>query len=337
MERLRVAVVGVGVMGTMHARAYAQCDSADLVGVMDLDATRVQEVSTALGVQGTTRLDELVEDPSIEAITVALPDREHVATTCRLLEAGKHVLLEKPMAHTLEAARQIAAAEEQSDARLMIAHLLRFDPRYEQAAVAVAGGRIGEAVHTYARRLCHRSVGVRLRGATTPVHFLATHDVDAIQWITGSRITRVYSRSVSKAVPGPDRSQLEVVVATLELENGCVGTLEAGWALPDGIPARMDARLEVVGTQGAVQVDVRDHGLHIIEAGAVSFPDTLHYPDVNGRLGGDVLDEVRHFVTAVRDQGPFVISTAEAMSVTAVNDAITRSLDSGKSEAVDLI
>jgi predicted dehydrogenase len=337
MERLKVCVVGVGVMGTMHARAYAQCDSADLVAVMDLDPSKAQDVSAALGVRGTTKLDEVVEDPSIEAVTVALPDREHVATTCRILEAGKHVLLEKPMAHTLDAARQIAAAAEQSDGRLMIAHLLRFDPRYEQAAIAVGDGRIGETVHTYARRLSHRNLGVRLRGATTPVHFLATHDVDAIQWITGSRITRVYARSVSIAAPGLDKSELEVVVCTLELENGSVGILEVGWALPDGVPARLDARLEVVGTQGAIQVDVRDHGLHVVESGAVAFPDALHYPDINGRLGGDVLDEVRHFLTAVRDGSPFTISTAEAMRVTAVNDAITRSLDSGKAEEVELV
>jgi predicted dehydrogenase len=219
----------------------------------------------------------------------------------------------------------------------MIAHLLRFDPRYEQAAIAVAAGRIGEPVHTYARRISHRAVGVRLRGVTTPVLFLATHDVDAIQWITGSRIARVFSRSVTKPGPGPDQPELRAVVSTFELENGALGTLEVGWILPDGVPARLDARIEVVGTEGVVEVDVRDHGLHIVDAGAVSFPDALHYPDIDGRLGGDVLDEVRHFVTAVRDRKPFVISTDEAMRVTAVNDAIMRSLDSGKTEEVDLV
>lgn len=335
MRRTRVAVIGVGLMGTMHARAYAECDSADLVAVMDLHEERVHKASVAYGAKGTTSLEELLEDDSIEAFSVVLPDREHVETTCRVLQTGKAVLLEKPMADTLAGARQIAIAAEESGAPLMVAHLLRLDPRYVQAAAAVADGRIGDPVHVFGARFSPRSVGERLKGKSSPCFYLGVHDIDAIQWITGRPITRVYSRSVSKIMPGIGITSDDAIVSTFDLEGGAVGSLQFGWTIPDSMPARLNARLDVIGTEGVVQLDVHDHGLHLIDTDGVSFPDGLHYPEVHGRIAGDLAAEILHFVTSVREGNPFVISSREAMQAVAVNDAILRSVNSGQPENVE--
>src|SRR5690606_30169962 len=107
----------------------------------------------------------------------------------------------KPMAHTLESAKTMAEAAERGGARLLVGQLLRHDPRYVAAAAAVAAGKIGEPLHLKAGRVADRGVGTRMNGSSSVLFYVGIHDVDAVQWITGQRITRVYSRAVSKLMP----------------------------------------------------------------------------------------------------------------------------------------
>jgi predicted dehydrogenase len=119
------------------------------------------------------------------------------------------------------------------------------------------------------------------------------------------------------------------------MSNGMVGQLYFGWTLPQGIPTGIWARMEVIGSRGIIDLDARDHGLRILSGGAWSLPDALHWPTINDRIMGDLYEEQRHFVQAVREDRRFVISTEEAMRAVAVNDAILRSVNSGQPEAVE--
>jgi len=119
------------------------------------------------------------------------------------------------------------------------------------------------------------------------------------------------------------------------MTNGMAGQLYFGWTLPNDIPTGIWARTEVVGSKGVIDLDVRDHGLRILASGAWSLPDGLHWPTVNGRIMGDLYEEQRHFVEAVRERRPFLVSVAAAMRAVAVNDAIWRSVGSGVAETVE--
>ncbi|MBX6320892.1 MAG: hypothetical protein IRY94_03610 [Rhodospirillaceae bacterium] len=114
-----------------------------------------------------------------------------------------------------------------------------------------------------------------------------------------------------------------------------MGQLHFGWTLPSDAPTGIWARTEVVGTEGVIDLDVRDHGLRTLSRGHWTLPDGLHWPTVNGRIMGDLHEEVRHFIAAVRDDTPFLVPLADAMRAVAVNDAILRSVASGKAEAVE--
>lgn len=328
-DRVKVAVVGAGFMGEMHARTVAESDAAELVAIVDLNEKLGKEVAERYNARFVQNVDDLLAEQTVNTFIVALPDRLHVETTSKLLRAGCNVLLEKPMADTLEGARKIAAAEKEGGGRLMIGQLMRFDPRYEQAAKAIAGGAIGDVVHVSAKRYSLRNVGIRMNGKSSVCFYLGIHDVDALQWIVGKRITNVYSRAVSKVMPAHGVNSEDAIFSSFVFEDGAIGTLGISWALPDYVGGGINAGFEIVGTKGTIKVDTNDHGLAVTNESGFALPDALHWPEVYGNITGDLKEEVNHFIIAVRDGKPFRISVEEAMRAVAVNDAILKSAETG--------
>jgi predicted dehydrogenase len=174
-----------------------------------------------------------------------------------------------------------------------------------------------------------------MNGTSSVLFYLGVHDADAIQWVTGRAIQRVYARSVSKLMPSLGISSEDAILSVVDFDDGMVGQLFNGWTRTEDDPVDIDGRLEVFGTLGHVEVDVRDHGVRIYSPNRLDVPDGLHWPDVNGRIRGDLAAEVSHFARAVLGDQEFIISPEEAMRAVAVNDAILRSLESGAPEDVE--
>lgn len=335
MSRLRIGIVGAGFMGLLHARVVAESDIGVVSAIVDPNLEVGRKAAGDFGALHYADAEAALAAAAADAYIVAAPDALHESVTCRLLEAGKPVLLEKPMAHTLSAAKAIARSAAASGTRLLVGHILRFDPRYAAAAAAVREGRIGEPIHATSGRFTHREVGARMNGRSSACFYLGVHDVDMLQWITGADVTSVYSRAVSKLMPSLGVASEDAIFTTVEMTNGMAGQLYFGWTLPDHVPTGIWARTEIIGTQGMIDLDVRDHGLRVLSDGRWSQPDSLHWPTTNGHITGDLYEEVRHFIAAVRDDRPFVMPVEDALRAVAVNDAILRSVKSGEREAVE--
>jgi predicted dehydrogenase len=331
---LSLAVVGAGFMGGLHARTVAGGDAATLAAIVDLDEDIGRSAAETYGARWYRTVEDALTDGSIDAYIVALPDRLHVEAASTLLSAGKPVLLEKPMAHSLDGARTIAGAARQGSARLMVGHLLRFDPRYAQAAQAFRAGAAGEVVVVKAGRFAVRDIGVRTNGASSVCFYLGVHDVDALQWITGSRISKVYSRAVSRLMPSLGVHSEDAILSVVDFEDGFCGQLFNGWVRPENSAIQIDGRFELIGTGGTIEIDVRDHGLQISSGNGFSLPDANHWPEVNGIVRGSLAAQTRHFCRALREDTDFVISVDEAMAAVAVNDAILLSLQTGTPQDV---
>lgn len=334
MAKIRIAVVGGGFMGALHARTIKESEVAELSAIIDLNEAVGRATAESCGTAWLASIDDALAAAAADAFVIALPDKLHETITVALLEAGKAVLVEKPMAHTLEAAQNIARAAQAGGGRLLAAHILRFDPRYVQAADAVRAGAIGEPVHASSGRFSTRNIGERMNGSSSVLFYLGVHDVDALQWISGSNIESVFSRRVSKLMPAAGVNSEDAIFTTVQMSNGMAGHLHAGWTLPLDTPTGIWARTEIFGTEGMIDLDVRDHGLRIHSRGHISLPDGLHWPEVNGILMGDLAEEIRHFATATRDDKDYIMSVDEALRAVAVNDAILRSVASGRPEAV---
>ncbi len=326
MEPLRMGVIGAGFMGANHAKVWSQLPNTELIAIADLDETVGKPLAGILGADYHKDMTDLLARNDIDAVSIVTPDRHHVDPATAAARAGKHILLEKPMAHDAAAAAAIAKVVEETGIRLMIAHVLRFDPRYVQLHAAAAPETLGEPIHLRAKRNTIRSLASRLGENSSILFYLGVHDIDMMQWVARSPITRVYGQKVQKLSNGNE----DALYAVVNFENGAIGSLDYSWAWPDGLPSGYHAAFEVIGTRNAALLDVRDQGFHVISAEGPTAADTHLWPEINGKITGDLRDELLHFAEAVLASEPFVQDYREAEAAIQVIDALFASIGQGK-------
>lgn len=322
---LRVGVIGLGFFGSRHARIYADHPAAELIAVCDSDPARLRLVAGETGARGFDDFRALLALPEIDAVSICLPDRLHEDPAIAAAEAGKTILLEKPLAHDSGAARRIVAAVEKNGVRMMIGHILRFDPRYVQTFHAAAPERLGTPIHVRAKRNGIRATAKRLGFSSSILFYMGVHDVDAMQWIARSRINRVYAQKTEVLGHGNE----DALYAVVNFENGAIGSIDYSWAWPDGLMNGFRSSLEVVGTKAAAYLDCTDQGFYVVEDGGTSGGDTHLWPEVNGRIAGDLADEIDHFVRASLSGRSYMQDYREAFDATPVLDALAESARTG--------
>ena len=323
--RLKVGVIGLGFFGSRHARVYADHPAAELTGVSDVMPVRVAETAKLTGAKGFDDYHELLAS-EIDAVSICLPDRMHEDAAIAAANAGKSILLEKPLAHTAEVARRIVGAVEANGVRLMIGHILRFDIRYVQVFEAASPERLGQPIHLRAKRNGTRSTARRLGSSSSILFYMGVHDVDAMQWIGRSLITRVYAQKRETLGNGNE----DALYAVVNFENGAIGSLDYSWAWPDGLMNSFRSAFEIVGTQTAAALDIADQGLYFTGNDATRGGDTHLWPEINGRIAGGLADEIDHFVKATISGLPYCQHYREAFDAIAVLDALAESAVSGQ-------
>jgi predicted dehydrogenase len=234
-ERLPVAVVGVGHLGRHHARLLQQVEGAELVGVVDAREEQARAVAGPLGVPAFASIDQL--PPRVRAVSVAVPTSLHHAVACPLLERGVHVLVEKPMAATLEEGRRMAALAAGRGVILQVGHIERFNP-----ALSVMDRLAVPPRFIQAERLApftYRALDVSV------VMDLMIHDIDIVMDLAGAPLADV--QAVGSPVLG---RRVDIASARLAFANGCVANLTASRVSFE--PVR---RLKVFGADTFVSMD----------------------------------------------------------------------------------
>ena len=327
--RVRIAVIGLGLMGTRFAHVLAGMPGTDLAAVIDTSEEARRRAEAEFGVPGAAAVTDL--DPggvgSVDGVVIALPDNAHRAATVQALERGLAVLVEKPLATDLDDAEAIVAAGR--GRMLMVGHLLRFDPRYLEARRRVQQGGIGDLVHAYARR--NSAIGSAARYGTTtrlPFH-VSVHDLDLLRWVTGREVVAVRAHGTSRALAA--YGHLDSLQALLFLDDGSSAVVESCWVLPRHLGPAIDARLEVTGTAGTLEVTGFAQGLMVADEAGIAFPDTTRYARYDDGAGGGLLAaEVAHFVRCVERRQPPAVAPAEGLAAVRIAAAIEQSLESDK-------
>lgn len=322
-----IAVVGAGRMGQVHCRIVAENPRATLAAIVDPFEDSGRRVAEQYGAPWFPTLSAAREAVELDGVIIAVPDKLHVGVTVEALEAGLHVLVEKPLADTLEGARTIAdAAAKATGSKVLVGHVLRHDPRFRSAAKTVAAGTVGDPVHFRAARIVPRSVGFANNGASPIYMYQGIHDIDLVQWITGSPIVRVSATTAAKVLPAAGKDGVDVALILVELENGAVGTIEISWVLPDSTPSGLASQFDLYGTDGSLKVDVTAEGISLDTLEDFRLPNTMLDPELDGRLEGVVPQQFDYFLQMVEFDLPSRIGIEEAVSAACVLDAIDESL-----------
>jgi len=249
-DRLGAAVIGLGMMGERHAAIWSQLGTTRLVSVYDIVGERTQSIAGELGCEAAASLEAAINRPDVDIVSICTDDQKHVEPCLVAAAAGKHILLEKPLATDLEDCDAIIGACESAGVKLMVGHVVRFDPRYAVAKQAIDDGAVGDIIQVYGRRNNIIDSGRRIGPRTSVAFFLGVHDLDLMRWFVGSEAAKVHAESASKVLA--NIAAEDSIMALLRYQNGAVGCLETCWVMPKGIPCTLDARLEVIGTKGMV-------------------------------------------------------------------------------------
>jgi len=322
IKKLKVGVVGVGFIGELHARVFNEIPMADLVAIADPDKERAKKIGKKFQCDYYFSPSELFNRKDIEAVSICVPDSYHVEPTIAAAKAGKHILLEKPIARGVKDAEKIRKAAEDNNVRLMVAHILRFDPRYVQLHDRIQRGDLGEIIHIRAKRQNPKLIQDRLKGRTSMLYYIGVHDIDIVLWYVQSEVKEIYAKKVSKIYDE------DCIFILFSFKNGAVGSLEFSWSLPENYPAGIWSEVEVVGVKGAGYIDVYDQGLKLFTDG-FHLPDTLHWPEYNGQIFGDLRDELMHFVDATINNKEFLMPTEDSIKAVEFIEACLKSIEKG--------
>ena len=326
-DRVRWGVIGLGWFGEVHADNLAEMPDIDLAGLCTRRPERLSEIADRLGIERRyTDYRELLDDDTIDAVSITTHVYDHRDIAVDALKSGKHVLLEKPMAGTVADCDAIIAAAEEAAGLFMVGHICRFDPRVTLAKEAIQAGRLGKIVSMHARRNLSKAIGRMVLDDISALMGDGIHDADLMLWFSGARVTSVYAQEVH---PG-DNKYPDAGWSIARLDTGAVAVVESVWHLPESTPYAIDARMEIIGTEGALYINCGEAGLAIHDAQGVKMPDTMYWPRPLGSYTGILQDELRYFANCIRaGEAPSRITPAESRAAVAWMAAATESASSG--------
>jgi predicted dehydrogenase len=338
---MKFGVIGAGTFGSRHIQAFDRHPDAELVGVLDLNRELAETAVANFArtpVPVYTDLDEFLAIDGLEAVSVATPDHLHAAPAIAAAKAGKHLLVEKPLATTIEDARAIVDAAKEGGGMLMVDFHNRVNPPFVDAYNAVRDGRVGKVKYVYARLSNTVAIAAMIKWASSSssLWFLASHMVDVAQWIVGERIVKVTARESRGVLEGRGIATPDLFVIMAEFESGALAVFEHAWILPEGSPTNTDLKFELLGSDGAVYIDTtHNRTVEIQTADSVAYPPVLVLP-YGPRLTGFVLEAIAQFVDAVHGRGEVLATGEEGLQVTAVLRAILDSIKSGEPVRVEV-
>lgn len=329
MEPIGVAVIGVGLLGERHARVYTELLGARLTGVFDVTGERARRVASRFGVRAYDDLDELLMAPEVQALSVATPDHLHLDLVLACLQAGKHVLVEKPLATDLSDARRMVSAARAAGRILMVNYSQRFVPEFNWAKQTIASGGIGRPL--IARSISSDTISVPTEmlswaAATSPVFFMTSHHLDLVRWYFNDEPEEVFAYEVGGVLQGRGIPVHDGVEALVRFRQGAVASFHSSWIHPNTFPTVADVYLELVGSEGVLSLGRgRENELYTPQSGRLAKFGTV--ADIGGVLWGAFRLSLEHFLSRIARGEEPLTSAAATLPVTATQCAILHSLE----------
>jgi predicted dehydrogenase len=340
VELLEAAVIGTGWCGGIRAETLARSALCRKLHVCEIRPDRLAEIK-ALTQPATATADyrDIIANPDISVIYVCTtPEDNHFPIARDCLRAGKHVLLEKPIALELFEADELIATAKRNNVKFTIGYSQRFNPKIAFAKKKIADGTLGRVVSVMASRHLSRSLGKKIasRGRLSPAAMESTHDLDFVFWLLEpAKPVRVYSQGAYGFMQSVNGSY-DIMWSTVTMDSGVLVAIGGGWNLPPSYPNYCATWIEITGTEGSLFLDdsQRDNWLNTVSDGTRFPMSTMPGEQVDHVFAGQMGPETLHFLECVmRDRAPLV-SPEGARRVMECYLAADLSAESG--EPVDL-
>jgi predicted dehydrogenase len=324
---IKIAIVGLGVMGRSHARVLDDLDQAELVAVCD-------PTDDAVAWAKKRRLScyrshhDLFKRELLDAVTVAVPTRFHLEIGLAAIENGLHVLMEKPIATDLDEARQLVSAAKSHGTLLAIGHVERFNPAVREFKKRLDNGELGRIFQVHSRRQGPFPSRVRDVGAVID---LATHDLDVMRYLLGVEVVRLYAETERRI----HTEHEDMLNALLRFDNGAVGVVQVNWLTPTKI-----RELSVLGERGMLHLNYLTQDLTFYEnsiATGADHPLSLLTGVSEGTLVRHTVDraeplrvELESFLASVAGNTPPEVGSEDGLRALSLALDLIRSANEGR-------
>lgn len=250
---IKVAVIGVGSMGKNHARVYSELADAQLVAVVDADEKIARSIAYQYNTRAYCDYRVMLEQERPQAVSVVVPTALHEEVATAVLEAGAHVLVEKPIAATLEEGRNLIDKARATGKQLMVGHIVRFNPAVRALKQKLEAGELGRIFQITCRRVGPFPPRIRDVGVVVD---LAPHDMDLMRYLTGLDPVRIYAETEQRIHTDHE----DLLVGLLRFPDSVTGTLEINWLTPTKV-----REVLVLGERGLFRVDDLTQDLYFYE------------------------------------------------------------------------
>ncbi len=238
---IRVGVIGTGAMGQNHLRIYSEMEEVELAGISDIDQKRVEFMATQFKTKAFTNYKKMFLE-GLDAVSVVVPTKLHKQVALDALDAGMQVLVEKPIADTIENAEMIIEAAKKAGKVLMIGHIERFNPAVIRLKEIINSGILGKIVSISTKRVGPYNPRIRDVGVILD---LGVHDIDIISYLYGKKINSVYAIAGANIHSFEDHASI-----ILRMDHNFAGVVETNWLTPHKV-----RQLTAIGVKGVAYLD----------------------------------------------------------------------------------
>jgi UDP-N-acetylglucosamine 3-dehydrogenase len=314
MKKLGVAVIGTGFWGKNHARVYKELESTELVAICDVNGERAKAIADQYYVKAYTSSARMLKNPEVQAVSVCTWSTMLAKEALKALHAGKHVLVEKPMATNTSQAEALLKVAEEMGLHLTVGFLMRFIPGLQQIREAVASKKIGDLVSASAKRVSQWPERI---GDVGVVKDTAIHDIDVMRFISGQEAVSVYAKTGNMR----HRQFEDYAQIMLAYEHGGSAFIESNWLTP-----YKTRTLTVTGTDAIMRLDYITQELWIENAKENLQPRTTFQEPLKM--------ELQHFADCILEKKKPIVTGVDGLK--ALEIAIAALKSSAKNAAVKL-
>lgn len=321
----RIGIVGGGIRGQLFARSITALPDVEVTGIAD-PSERARTACADAGHPVFDTIDPLLEQS--DGLIIATPDFAHFEATSSGIDAGIPMLVEKPLTTDVAEARELHDRATEKGVDVFVGFENRWANAFKQVKQAIDAGQMGAIRSGFARLSDRKYVPTEMlswASRSSAAWFLMPHTVDLLAWFIDSKVESVSAQGVAGVVDNPDT--IDGAFAVLKFANGAIGCVEANWFLPNGFPAMVDFKVDLVGEEGAVNIDNTKQMLALY-GDRTEYPRTLG-STAAGRPHGPAVWMAQSFARRLQGFDESLPTSAEGVHITEVIDAVHRSINAG--------
>ena len=325
MDKLRVAVIGIGNMGINHVRVYHELDDVELVAIADVNKDNLKKATDRFPCKGYRNYKEMIEKEDVDLISIVVPTSLHKKVALEVIEKGIHFLLEKPIADNMDDAKAIVRKAKEKKLKFLIGHIERFNPAVSKLKKIIDEKRLGNIITISAKR-----VGIappQIKDANIIID-VSIHDIDIINHLFGKMPNKIFANG-GKALKG-DREDFVDVLLNYGKSSG---TIQSNWITPIKI-----RNLTVTGTKGYAELGYINQELVLYKTQdkGLTEEDYIYKQEIVDKVVVGIIKneplklEIKHIIKCIKDNLTPMVTGEQALKALDVALKINELLKSEK-------